>query len=263
MSLTHALALAGIAVAALVVVPHAGAAEPPANLPASVDLRPSFQKWGLETRKQGGRGTCSVFAITGGLEYAAAASTGKGTQLSVEFLNWAAHHAVNRRTDGGFFSDMWKGFLAYGVCPEEALPYRAQFDADLQPEPAVVDRAKQAQALPLQFHWIKEWNPRTGLTPEHVAGIKRTLASNWPVCGGLRWPKREHWDNGVLTMCGPEAVFDGHSVLLVGYRDDPAQPGGGVFLIRNSGGPSRDGALPYAYATAYMNDAAWIGTQPK
>ena len=59
-------------------------------------------------------------------------------------------------------------------------------------------------------------------------------------------------------MCPPEEVFDGHSVLLVGYHDDPQQPGGGIFAIRNSDGDGSDGFMPYAYAAAYMNDAAWI-----
>ena len=60
-------------------------------------------------------------------------------------------------------------------------------------------------------------------------------------------------------MCIPEDVYDGHSVLLTGYTRDPAQPGGGQFLIRNSGGDGSDGYLTYAYAAEYMNDAAWIG----
>ncbi len=47
-------------------------------------------------------------------------------------------------------------------------------------------------------------------------------------------------------------------MLLVGYRDDKRQPGGGVFLIRNSSGPFRGGMLSYEYAKAYMNDAIWI-----
>jgi C1A family cysteine protease len=59
-------------------------------------------------------------------------------------------------------------------------------------------------------------------------------------------------------MCEPHEVFDGHSVLLSGYRDEPSHSGGGLFLIRNSGGPERHGAFPHAYARTYMNDAAWI-----
>jgi len=78
------------------------------------------------------------------------------------------------------------------------------------------------------------------------------------VCGGFRWPKEAIWDKGVLRMCPASEVFDGHSVLLEGYRDDPTQPGGGLFAIRNSGGESRNGSLSYEYVVAYMNDAAWI-----
>ena len=59
-------------------------------------------------------------------------------------------------------------------------------------------------------------------------------------------------------MCKPSEVFDGHSVLLVGYRDDASQPGGGVFIFRNTNRGGRDGFMPYHYAQAYLNDAVWI-----
>lgn len=59
-------------------------------------------------------------------------------------------------------------------------------------------------------------------------------------------------------MCPPDAVYDGHSVLGVGYRPDSSQPGGGVLLFRNTAGDGRDGAMPYEYARSYMNDAAWV-----
>ena len=92
------------------------------NLPATVDLRPRIEKWGLERRRQGDRGTCSVFTVTGALEYAVAVKQGKGTRLSVEYLNWAGHKAVGRRQDGGFFSDLWKGFEKYGICKKTNSP---------------------------------------------------------------------------------------------------------------------------------------------
>jgi hypothetical protein len=47
-------------------------------------------------------------------------------------------------------------------------------------------------------------------------------------------------------------------VLLVGYRDDATQPGGGVFLFRNTARNGRDGYMPYTFAQAYMNDAVWV-----
>jgi C1A family cysteine protease len=59
-------------------------------------------------------------------------------------------------------------------------------------------------------------------------------------------------------MCPAEAVFDGHSVLLVGYRDEASQGGAGIFLFRNTANDGRDGSMPYTYARSYMNDAVWI-----
>ena len=112
--------------------------------------------------------------------------------------------------------------------------------------------------MPLQLHWIKEWDVSTGLTDEQLREIKLTLSRRFPVCGGFRWPKEAKWEEGLLQMCPPSEVFDGHSIILSGYRDDPAQPGGGAFIIRNSGGESREGYMSYEYVQAYMNDAAWI-----
>ena len=228
-------------------------------LPSSIDLRPKFEHWALQRRRQGPRGTCSVFTVTGALEYAAAQKRGHGMRFSVEFLNWAGHTAVHRTADGGFFSELWKGFDQYGICPEEDLVYQTHYDAALQPASDALDHAAANKSLGLKLHWIKEWNPHTGLTEAHIRAIKSTLAKQWPVCGGFRWPKKANWTDHVLQMCPPEDVFDGHSVLLVGYRDDPTQAGGGVFLIRNSGGDGADGFLPYSYVSAYMNDACWIG----
>ena len=163
--------------------------------------------------------------------------------------------------DGGFFSDLWKAFAAYGVCTEKAMPYRAEFDPSVAPSPEVLAEAKTRLALGLRHHWIKEWNVKTGLTDEQFVAIKRTLHQGWPVCAGCRWPKQPKWSDHVLQMCPADAVYDGHSVLLVGYREDVNQPGGGVFLFRNTNTGGHDGAMPYTYAQAYVNDAVWIGSK--
>jgi hypothetical protein len=39
------------------------------NLPPAADLRPLFVRYGLEPRAQGKRGTCSIFAVVGALEF--------------------------------------------------------------------------------------------------------------------------------------------------------------------------------------------------
>lgn len=230
----------------------------PQVLPGQVDLSSAFEKMTLPRRTQGARPTCSVFVVAGAIEFAVGKVQGQGTRLSVEYLNWAGNQVAGGKEDGGFFSDLWRGFEAHGICSEKLLPYAPSFDPGLDLLADAIADAANKRTLGLRYHWIKEWDVKTGLTKAHVAAIKQTLATGWPVCAGLRWPKKEIWKESVLQLCGPEAVRDGHSVLLVGYKDDAAQPGGGVFTFRNSSNRGEDGAMPYAYAEAYMNDAAWI-----
>ena len=223
-----------------------------------MDLRAAFDKFGLTARLQGARPTCSVITVAGALEFAVAKRQGQTPRLSVEFLNWAANQACGDKADGGFFSDLWKGFAAYGICTEAGMPYESEFDHGRQPNAAALADARTRLSLGLRLHWIKEWNVKTGLSAEQIASIKQTLVKGWPVCGGLRWPKQEQWVDNVLQMCPASAVRDGHSILLVGWRDEAVQPGGGVFLFHNSSRGGKAGAMPYAYAREYMNDAVWV-----
>ncbi len=231
-----------------------------ASFPECVDLRPVFAKWGLTARRQGERPTCSVFVVAGALEYASARrqGQGQGPRLSVEFLNWAANRMCGETNDGSFFSDLWRGYKSYGVCAEEAMPYQARLAPNHAPSADALADAKNRLALPMRLHWIKEWNVNTGLTDEHLVAIKNTLRNGWPVCGGFRWPKQAQWVDDVLQMCAADQVYDGHSVLIVGYRQDTTQPGGGVFIFLNTSGSRHEGYMPYAYAQAFMNDAAWV-----
>lgn len=251
--------------ASVLFTPSVLAAPPASGLPdtgslaESVDLRPAFEKWGLERRVQGNRNTCSVFAVTGALEYALAAKRGRATRLSVEFLNWASNRALRDMNDGSFFSDLWRGFTIYGACPEEDMPYQDKFDPRRRPSSDAREHARLLHEVGLRLHWIKRWNPNTGFTEKQLVAIKRVLNRQWPVCGGLRWPKKPvRWEKDVLETPPPDGVVDGHSVLIVGYRDDPQQPGGGLLIFRNSNNNGRDGYMTYEYARAYMNDAVWI-----
>lgn len=250
---------------ALVALPFAGRPASPTDArpgagPEAVDLRPELERLGLVPRRQGDRPTCSVFTVATALEFALAKRDGQCPRLSIEFLNWAGNRAAGTDADGGFFSDLWQGFTNQGICTEAAMPYRPAFDPAAAPDGPVTTDAQTRRAAGLRLHWIKEWDVKTGLTDAQLDALERTLASGWPVCGGFRWPRRAVWAEGVLQMCPADAVYDGHSVLLVGFQRDPAQPGGGVFRFRNTAGEGRDGAMPYAYARAYMNDALWIAT---
>jgi len=228
----------------------------------SVDLRPFFDEWGVRARSQGTRGTCSVFAVTAAIEYALGKSGQPENCLSVEFLNWASNQTVGKARDGSFFSDLWDGFESYGVCDEAEMPHGNKFDPDRRPTPVALKHAKQIHETKLALHWIKPWDPNRGLNEKQFAAVKATLQAGWPVCGGFLWPKQAKWSDSVLQWAPRAGVRDGHSVLLHGFRDDPTQPGGGVFLIRNSSKGPRHGAMSYEYVRAYMNDAVWVECQP-
>ena len=199
-------------------------------------------------------------SLCGAVEYAVATKQNTAVPLSVEFLNWAGNQTGKESPDGACFSELWKAVTAYGICPETEMPYQEYFESTNKPSKEAIAHAEKLRDLGLRLHWIKEWDPNKGLTDQQLVEIKRTIARRWPVGGGFLWPKKKtcEWENGVLKMCPRDQVDDGHSVLLVGYRDDRRQPGGGVFLIRNSSGPFRGGMLTYEYAKAYMNDAIWI-----
>lgn len=130
---------------------------------------------------------------------------------------------------------------------------------DRIPDERELEAGIERLSLGLKLHWIKAGNVNTGLSDMELADLKQTLARGWPVYADMRWPKREVWINDQLQMCPPEEMFDDHSVLLEGYRDDANQPGGGVVISRNTNPGGRDGFLPYDYARRYINDALWIG----
>jgi hypothetical protein len=223
------------------------------------DLASMFHRWGLTVRAQGSRPTCSVFALAGAIEFARASVEGRGLHLSVDFLNWGVRQVTGRNEDGGLFSEIWEAYQRFGACREETLPYGTGAARDFTPPAPGLEEARQLRDLDLELHWIKDWDITTGLTAAQVGAIEGSLQRGVPVCGGFRWPRKQVWIDGTLQMCGADDVYDGHSVLLYGYCRDTLSPGEGTFLVRNSGGDSRLGALTYEYARAYMNDAAWIG----
>jgi len=211
-------------------------APPAAAPPAAVDLRPRLEAWGLPVRGQHRRPTCSVFTVVVAMEYAVARARGRGEPLSVEFANWAGNEATRRVDDGSFFSDVWEGYEAHGICPDRLLPYGKSFDPQATPPDAAREAARALRAsVPLRIHWIAPLPKKPGITDAHLAEIKAVLAAGWPVCGGSY-----------------------HSVLFVGYRDDPEEAGGGVLIVRDSGGAGGHGTISYEAAKARFGDVLWI-----
>ena len=221
---------------ALCLAAPAGRSQAP--VPAFVDLRPVFASLRIPVRSQGARGTCSVFTVTGALEYVVSKELRRSLPLSPEYLNWAANQVThNANGDGHFFSDLWNGFEKYGICREADMPYAPKLDPAAQPSPAARRFAERIRRMGLRMHWIRPNDGTQGVTEAQIEQCKAVLRAGWPVCAGSY-----------------------HSVLLVGYQDDAALAGGGQFLIHDSG-TGREGRMTYGEAIGRLCDLLWI--EPK
>jgi len=229
------------------------------------NLRPLFEKYGMSIREQGGRGTCSVFAIVGLMEFEFAHRTGQRINLSVEFLNWASNQVTGETEDGSFFSDALAGMRKYGICEDSLFPYYVQ-NYNKKVEPSAAARKDALKRRKAEVIWIKQWNPDNGMKEDQIQQVKAQIRAEHPVAIGFQWPKKEgdyrKMYDGVMTVPPREGVFDGHSVIMTGYRDDRSFPGGGYFFFRNSHGTGYGdqgyGKMPYEYVSRYANDGVSI-----
>jgi hypothetical protein len=231
------------------------------------DLRPLFYKYGIEIYNQGDRGTCSVFALTGLLEFEYAKVEGRTVPLSVEYLNWASNQITGINEDGSYFSDAITALRKYGISTNELFPYYDRNNTHkVEPSSVAVRDAKKRRGILAK--WIKEWDPNTGMSLEQLTTVKNQILTEHPVAIGFRWPKKNEKYrqvvNGMMTVPPLEGVFDGHSVLMVGFKDDPDINGGGYFIFKNSFGKDYGekgyGKMPYEYVLKYANDGVAIYT---
>jgi Papain family cysteine protease len=236
-----------------------------ADLPPKVDLTPLFERQGLTARVQGNRDDCSIFAITGAVQLETARHLpGPHRRLSEEFLIWAGDKASGTTGDQAMFYKAVLGLNVHGICAEDQMPYKSKPDPRRHPSQAAVADARRL-AERWQVEWIKRWSVEERLNDRELLEIKRALVNKHPVACGLRWPKQLKGSE-LLGVPPANEVEDGHSILFVGYEDDPRKPGGGVLIFRNSWGPKWGqngyGVMSYAYARTYANDALWLRLEP-
>jgi C1A family cysteine protease len=210
-----------------------------AALPAQVDLRPEFKRLKLSQRRQGERGTCSVFATVEAIEFAIGRATGHAPRLSVEFANWAANAATKRNDDGDFFHNIMRGVERFGICEEPFMPYARAFMPSNTPSAEATAQANRFKdEIRLSFQWIKDWTRKPGLNDGDLRQIKVVLAKGFPVSAGSY-----------------------HSVLFVGYEDNAELPGGGRFFVADSNLVERD--ITYEAAKKRMCDLFWVRAERK
>jgi len=206
------------------------------TLPSQVDLRPEFEREGLICHAQGNRDTCSLFAVTALANFEAGrGERGLHASLSEEFAIWAAKKATGKTHDQAMFYEATRGLNALGICRDDLMPYREKPDRGEKPSPrALADARTRSQRWGV--HWIRRWNVSRPLNDDELSGIKQAIANHHPVACGMRWPKSMKGSE-IVAVPPSSQVFDGHSIALVGYNNDPHRPGGGAFYFRNSDGP--------------------------
>lgn len=229
--------------------------------PSKIDLTDQFQKLALPPRAQGARDTCSLFAVTALANFEAnRVPPVSRVRFSEEFLVWAANEATGRVGDQAMFYEAVHGLNVFGICTEDLMAYDPKTDVKRRPSDKASAVAKSL-ADRWKVTWIRRWDLKTPVTDTQFQGIKDALAAGHPVACGLRWPKTLRGSQ-ILDVPAAMEVFDGHSIALVGYTDDPRAPGNGVFLFRNSSGPrwgkNGYGTMSYAYLRAYANDALFL-----
>lgn len=227
-----------------------------------MDLRTAISSFQLPVRAQGPRGTCSVHALAFCQEFITCQKQGKtGLNYSVEYLNWAGNAVLGTPYhDGGFYSDLDKGYQAFGAVVEASAPYQASFNASWAPSSAVVTAGKQAPRHTAVF--IKPWDSSKGASQAQLNEALAQIKAKRPVALGALWPNSTQVQNvdGVDLMVVPSRpnTFDGHSVVLVGYHKSAKYPGGGYFIFRNSWGTGWGdggyGYMPFKYVLDLAND---------
>lgn len=196
------------------------------------DLRPLFEKYGILVKNQGSRGTCSIFTIVGLIEFERANVLNDNTPLSVEYLNWAANQIEGINADGSFFNYAIDGMAKYGICADDYMPYATRFTEKVEPSESAKKDA-MSRRIGKQI-WIKQWNLEKGITKEQLCEVQKQLDANHSVAIGFQWPKQGETigEHGELAIVERENVFDGHSVLIVGYKADDKIPGGGYLIFK-------------------------------
>jgi hypothetical protein len=229
-------------------------------LPSAVDLAPEFQKLGLSAEAQGDRDVCSLFAVTALADFEAARHGGPVPRRSAEFLIWAARKSTGHKGEQAMFYEAVHGLNTLGICAKALMPYSARPNLSVQPSKKQLANAREL-AQRWRVHWIRRWDVTRPLTGAELDAIKAALAAGHPVACGVRWPK-QLTGSAILAVPRPADVFDGHSIALVGFEDDPRINGGGAFRFRNTfgagWGENGNGRMSYAYVRTYANDALWL-----
>ncbi|MEI8280991.1 MAG: C1 family peptidase [Armatimonadota bacterium] len=236
-----------------------------AKLPSHSDLSERFTTLELPICRQNGP-WCWAYTTIGVVEFELGSRQGHKTQLSPGYLTWAAQETDTQGSGGSNFGRANRGLEQFGVVPLETGGIPPSGGRIPAPTDVVINAGKNFDDL--SFHWIRFWN-RKEMPDTQLNAIKSDIVQGHPVAVGMQWPNHLSFAPNSRIMNVPERtdIFDGHCVILVGYTDDPAVPGGGSFLFRNSWGANWGdkgyASMPYELLRFCINDAYSVRIAPK
>ncbi len=224
------------------------------------DLRAEIGQRVGPVRDQGNRPTGTIHAMTFLAEFIfSKKGGGNNISLSEEYLNAIANSVCGNVQDGDHLMNAFRAYATAGDCKEVLLPYRPTYALGLPISAAArTDGLAHRRGVPV---WIRPfmqgtfppqaapgqpvWPPVVGqgVAPGMLQAMKSHMAAGFPVAVTVRWPNEPFV--GTVEVAGidlfkmptpPQAPYS-KGIALVGFKDDPRFPGGGVFIFRNSEGP--------------------------
>ena len=207
------------------------AEEPPratrATMPPSVNLIDKMPP----VRNQRSRGTCVAHACAGVREYLEGDT---GANLSEQFLYWACKDRDKWPGEGTWINIAMDVLKDTGVCVERVWPYNPDKVAGNEGQgPPPEGAAAEAAAYRV--------DGSEKLQPRRVDSLKEKLADGLPVAFSV--PVYRYWltepaklDGNIRVPLSSDPSIGGHAMIMVGYQNDTAVPGGGYFIVRNSWG---------------------------
>ncbi|HEU4327858.1 MAG TPA: C1 family peptidase [Roseiflexaceae bacterium] len=208
-------------------------------------------------RSQGDRNTCVAFTIAAMVQQ----QLGLSEELSPQFVYWAARRGDQTPGDTGLHPDTaMQAIQKLGICREGAWSYVPEKN-DTNPTYGPPPEPARSEAPLIRASAF------TKLPKSNLNAIKSELADGRSVM--LVMPIFDQWlqtrqtrIHGRVGVPLPNSDNLGpHAMLAVGYRDDPAAPGGGYLIVRNSWGteyakenPDGAGHLRISYQTVYSSN---------
>lgn len=230
-----------------------------------VDLRPRMP----DIRSQGNRPTSAAFTVCSLRESMLHHSKQKVVALSAQFLYWQCKTRDSQPLEEGTRLSVAMDVLReMGVPPGRLWRYSPSPDPTGNEGQGPPPRESQLMSKAGDFKITRYMRLRS----RDVRALRSVLDSGNPVAFAANTFSAWDYPSTVLSGDIPlplpgENTDGGQALLLVGYEDNPALPGGGAFIVHNSWGVSWGirsrygpgyGTLAYAYVSLYALEAYTI-----